>query len=507
MGTETEYGLIDLSGTVTDAADLSALVVHACASVTTSLGSAQWDYGDEDPLADARGWHLSRATASKGGQTNAPHLQGAPRDWVNYVLGNGARCYVDHAHPEYSSPEVTNPHDAVVWDRAGDTLMSAALRWLADFRGLDAVALYKNNVDGKGSTYGAHENYLLDRRVSFDLVTDHLVAFLVTRQVFAGAGRVGLGTSGDDSGFQISQRADYLERSVGLETTCRRSIVNTRDEPHARAERYRRLHLICGDANAVEPSAFLKLGTTALVMQALNACASGCAHPDLPRLADPVKALRTVSRDLDVSVQLPLADTGTMKAVDIQRHYLEWTETTVAGAVPWGCGVIRRWRDVLERLGRDAMSCRHDVEWVAKLALLNAIRDRENAGWDSPKLALVDFQWSDLRRGKGLARKLETANEITRVTGDSEVAAAMTNPPSDTRAFFRGRMISQYPDSIAYVNWDSLTVDTGTDTQLIRLPLPEPLRGTEKLVGPILDDAPPLETLIRELAGDDPPSQ
>ena len=185
---------------------------------------------------------------------------------ANVILTNGARLYVDHAHPEYSSPEVTNPLDAVRWDRAGERVMLASVRALASTAALPDVALYKNNVDGKGATYGMHENYLVDRAVPFNDLAARLIPFFVTRQVFTGAGRVGLGQRGEEPGFQLSQRADYMEAEIGLETTLRRPIINTRDEPHADPDRWRRLHVIIGDATMLEVATYLRLGTTSLVL-------------------------------------------------------------------------------------------------------------------------------------------------------------------------------------------------------------------------------------------------
>lgn len=278
MGIETEYGVLQPGRPTANPMLLSSHVVavHAAAR-QGGRQKARWDYDDEDPLQDARGFHLQRAAAhpslltddparpapsgDAGGTRDADGPQEVARSLVeeyedpgaaNVILTNGARLYVDHAHPEYSSPEVTNPLDAVRWDRAGELVMLASVRALASTQALPDVALYKNNVDGKGATYGTHENFLVDRAVPFADLASRLTPFLVTRQVFTGAGRVGIGQRGEDAGFQLSQRADYIEAEVGLETTLRRPIVNTRDEPHADPDRWRRLHVIIGDANQLE---------------------------------------------------------------------------------------------------------------------------------------------------------------------------------------------------------------------------------------------------------------
>jgi proteasome accessory factor A len=241
---------------------MSGQVVNAYAQpLGNRAGRARWDYEDEAPLRDARGFEMARRTADPSQLTDVddPTL-------ANVILTNGARLYVDHAHPEYSSPEVTSPRDLVLWDKAGEQIMRSAVATLARTPGIAPVNLYKNNTDGKGASYGTHENYLMSRATPFADIVRHLVPFFVSRQVFTGAGRVGIGTDSQGEGYQLSQRADFFEVEVGLETTLKRPIVNTRDEPHAAADRYRRLHVIVGDANLAEVATLLKVGTTSLVL-------------------------------------------------------------------------------------------------------------------------------------------------------------------------------------------------------------------------------------------------
>src|SRR3954454_1200463 len=351
MGIETEYGILQPGRPMANPMLLSSHVVavHAAAR-EGARARARWDYDDEDPLHDARGFHLQRAAAHPSLLTDDPE-QAAPSGdephdvartlgeeyedpgAANVILPNGARLYVDHAHPEYSSPEVTGPLDAVRWDRAGELVMLASVRTLASSPVLPDVAVYKNNVDGKGATYGTHENYLVDRAVPFADLARRLMPFLVTRQVFTGAGRVGLGQRGEQAGFQLSQRADYIEAEVGLETTLRRPIVNTRDEPHADPDRWRRLHVIIGDANMLEVATYLKLGTTSLVLwlveravaggDAAHAAAGALAAVDRLALKDPVAAVHTVSHDLTLTTRLELADGRRLTALEVQRAYLD----------------------------------------------------------------------------------------------------------------------------------------------------------------------------------------
>ncbi len=212
-------------------------------------------------------------------------------EFDNVLLGNGARVYVDHAHPEHSGPEVTSAHQAVVYDRAGDTLMQSRAADRAGAASGLTVRLHKNNTDGKGHSYGCHENYLVPRAVGFDDIVRGFTAHLVSRLVVAGAGRVGLGPRDARAGFQLGQRPDFFEARVGLETTVHRPIINTRDEPHADPRRFRRLHVITGDANLSETATFVKVGAAALVLAAVD------DGVPLPELADPVAAFRDFSHD------------------------------------------------------------------------------------------------------------------------------------------------------------------------------------------------------------------
>src|SRR4051812_33278431 len=265
MGIETEYGISVPGQPAANAMLASSQVVNAYAAATASRGRRpRWDFDEENPLRDARGFDLARDLA------DSSQLTDEDVGLANVILTNGARLYVDHAHPEYSSPECTNPRDLVAWDKAGELIMAAAGEQAGRTPGAPPINLYKNNTDNKGASYGTHENYLMQRATPFADIVRHLTPFFVSRQVVTGAGRVGIGQDGRGQGFQISQRADFFEVEVGLETTLKRPIINTRDEPHADAEKYRRLHVIIGDANLAEVSTYLKLGTTALVLSMIE---------------------------------------------------------------------------------------------------------------------------------------------------------------------------------------------------------------------------------------------
>src|SRR6187431_2164180 len=326
MGIETEYGILQPGRPMANPMLLSSHVVavHAAAR-EGARAKARWDYDDEDPLHDARGFHLQRASAHPSLLTDDPEKPAPSGDGPQALPRATTEEYED---PEYSSPEVTNPLDAVRWDRAGERVMLASVRALASTAALPDVALYKNNVDGKGATYGMHENYLVDRAVPFHDLAARLIPFFVTRQAFTGAGRVGLGQRGEEPGFQLSQRADYIEAEIGLETTLRRPIVNTRDEPHADPDRWRRLHVIIGDATMLEVATYLRLGTASLVLwlieRAVAEGGAGGALALVDRLAlrDPVAAVHTVSHDLTLTARLELTDGRRLTALEIQQEYL-----------------------------------------------------------------------------------------------------------------------------------------------------------------------------------------
>src|SRR6187551_2116270 len=289
MGTEVEYGVSVPGQPGANPMVTSSQVVNAYGArpELTRGGRARWDYEEESPLRDARGFTYSGAAYDP-----AEALADEDLGLANVILTNGARLYVDHAHPEYSTPECTNPRDIVLWDKAGEQVGLDACRF-ASTPGEGDLVLYKNNTDNKGASYGSHENYLMRRSTPFADIVRHLTPFFVSRQVVCGAGRVGIGQDGRDDGFQLSQRADYFEVEVGLETTLKRPIINTRDEPHAVAEKYRRLHVIIGDANLAEVSTYLKLGTTSVVLAMIE---DGFLSVDLT-VDRPVTTLHAVSHD------------------------------------------------------------------------------------------------------------------------------------------------------------------------------------------------------------------
>src|SRR5690349_328668 len=368
MGTEVEYGISVPGQPAANPMVTSSQVVNAYGArpELTRGGRARWDYEEESPLRDARGFTYSGALYDP-----SEALADEDLGLANVILPNGARLYVDHAHPEYPTPEVTNPRDLVLWDKAGERVMAEAARRAATVPTVGTIHLYKNNTDNKGASYGAHENYLMRRSTPFSDIVRHLTPFFVSRQVVCGAGRVGIGQDGRDHGFQISQRADYFEVEVGLETTLKRPIINTRDEPHADPEKYRRLHVIIGDANLSEVSTYLKVGTTALVLSMIE---ERFISSDLT-VDGAVAALRAVSHDPTLRRTVTLQDGRSLTGVQLQLEYLDLARKFVedrygSDADAQTVDVLARWESVLERLARNPMECARELDWVAKLKLL-----------------------------------------------------------------------------------------------------------------------------------------
>jgi len=498
MGIETEYGISVPGQPGANAMVTSSQVVNAyLAASAAKARRARWDFEEENPLRDARGFDLAREVA------DPTQLTDEDLGLANVILTNGARLYVDHAHPEYSTPECTNPRDAVIWDKAGERVMADAARRAAQVPGTQPIQLYKNNTDNKGASYGCHENYLMKRETSFSEIVRHLTPFFVTRQVVCGAGRVGIGVDGRSDGFQISQRADFFEVEVGLETTLKRPIINTRDEPHADPEKYRRLHVIIGDANMSEVSTFLKLGTTGLVLAMIE---DGFLTVDLS-VDMPVATLRAISHDPSCKHLLTLRDGRKMTAVQLQMEYLEQSRKYVedrygADVDEMTTEILDRWESVLHRLGDDPMQLSGELDWVAKLGLLEGYRSRDGLDWSHPRLQLVDLQYSDVRPDRGLYNRLVARGRMKRITTDAEVEAAIEDPPEDTRAYFRGRCLRQYADSVAAASWDSVIFDVPGRESLQRVPTLEPLRGTKAHVGALLDRCRTASELVTALTGE-----
>ena len=491
MGIETEYGITLPGFAEANPTTLSTHVVQGYARVALdeALWRTRWDYYTEMPLRDARGFDLSMADADPSMLTNSEG------EFANIVLTNGARLYVDHAHPEYSAPETISPRDAALWDAAGMRIMERAAEAVGRFADRHAIQMYKNNTDNKGASYGTHENFLVRRSVPFHELITALTPFFITRQLFTGSGRVGLGQIGDTPGYQLTQSADYFEAEVGLETTMRRPIINTRDEPHADPAQWRRLHVITGDANLSQFATWLKMGTLAIVLSMIE------EDVEIPRfeIEDPVIEMRAVSHDIELRRGIRLVGGRTITALEVQRAYL--AAARAAGTdEPETLEILDAWEQVLTDLAEDPARCADRLDWVAKLHLLEAYRERESLGWDAPRLQLIDLQYSDVRQAKGLANLMTSRGSLRRLFDDAAIEHAIAAPPTETRAYFRGEVIRRYPQQIAAASWDSIVFDLPGSTSLTRVPMLDPLRGTEALTSALLDASPTARVLVDSLS-------
>lgn len=496
LGIETEYGIVHRGVDDPNPISASSLLINAYLSRRSQPGVGPgsprvgWDFVDETPNNDIRGFsHIG---------SMAPEVE---THLVNAVLTNGARYYVDHAHPELSTPECADAMAVLRHDRAGELIMIESMAAANEVLPAgEELVVYKNNSDGKGNSYGCHENYLMDRATSFAEIVQHATTHFVTRQVFTGAGKVGCEAPWmpeGSVGFQLTQRADFFEEEVGLETTLKRPIINTRDEPHADPLLYRRLHVIVGDANLCEVATLLKLGTTAIILAMVE---EGFMDPAL-QISDPVRALQAVSFDTGLSQPLLLADGRTATAVDVQWELLEQAQkftlqrgTELTGG-PVADLVLLRWEDVLTSLESDPSELVGVVDWVTKKHLLDGLAERHGLGPGDARLAALDLQYHDLRPERSLFARVGAEALVDA----PDAVAAMEAPPDDTRAYFRGRCLQKWPADIVAANWDSMVFDLGGQT-LRRVPMMEPTRGTREHVGTLLDECETVSELLGRLS-------
>ena len=489
-GIETEYGIVVRNADL-NAVTASSLLINAF--LGRSSTRTAWDFFDEQPGNDARGLLL--------GEILAPEVE---THLVNTVLTNGARYYVDHAHPECSTPECRTPSEVVRYDRAAEEILRLSMeRAVAMLPAGGEVVVYKNNSDGKGNSYGCHENYLVDRAVPFGRLVNQITPHFVTRQVFAGAGKVGCespGSTPSDVAYQLSQRADFFEEEVGLETTLKRPIVNTRDEPHCDPAKYRRLHVIVGDANMSEVATFLKVGTTAIVLSMIEDDAVG----DDLTLAHPVTAIRQVSNDPTLRATIALGNGKRMTALEVQWQLLERARTWAdrhgldSVTVDDGKRILEEWENVLTGLEHNPDDVADVVDWVAKKRLVDGYAQRHNVAASDARLKAIDLQYSDLRRERSLALRCG----LRTLSTDAAVREAIDTPPDSTRAYFRGTCLAKYASDIVAANWDSIVFDVGRDP-LRRVPMMEPLRGTKALTAELFASSATAAELIARL-GDSP---
>ena len=481
FGIETEYG-ITVDGV--DQLDVVRESIEIVRSYTEHGASMKWDYNLEDPHQDARGFRAEELLQDTDEAAYFELDKNRPLSFEeiksDLVLSNGARFYNDHAHPEYSTPECSTLREIVAQDKAGERILAeCARRRNAKLAAGCEARLYKNNTDFVGHSYGCHDNYLMRREVSWDRIVRDVVPFLVTRQIYAGAGKMGV--EGEDSAgqqgiFQIAQRSDFFSVLCSIDTMNRRPLVNTRDEPHADAQRFRRFHVIIGDANMSQFATALKIGTTALVLELIER-----GHAPQLELANPVEATKSISRDQTCNWIIELRDGRKISAIDVQRLYLsaakEYADLTDEDT-RW---LLHEWEQVLADLHTDPLRCRDRLDWVAKKFLLSTFQEAEKLAWSDPWLQSIDLEYHNISLENGLYYELVREGEMRRIVTEEEIKSAIFQPPSTTRAFFRGRAVAKYNREISSIQWDEMTFEHNGGVHSVNLSQPSHDPAIERL--------------------------
>ena len=472
FGIETEYGI-----TVDGEAELDVVreSIEIVRSYTEHGASMKWDYKLEDPHQDARGFRAEELLQDTDEAAYFELDKNRPLTFAeiksDLVLSNGARFYNDHAHPEYSTPECSTLREIVAQDKAGERILAECARRRNSHLPAGCEArLYKNNTDFVGHSYGCHDNYLMWRKVPWDHLVRDVVPFLVTRQIYAGAGKMGV--EGEDAAgqpgiYQIAQRSDFFSVLCSIDTMNRRPLVNTRDEPHADAERYRRFHVIAGDANMSQWATALKIGTTALVLELIEK-----EHAPQLELADPIEATKAISRDQGCDWIVELRDGRKISAIDIQRLYLSAAQKHCARDDEDSVWVMREWEKALNDLATDYWLCRDRLDWVAKKFLLTTLLEAEKLEWTDPWLQSIDLEYHNVALDQGLYYELKREGRMLRFVSEDDIRRAIFQPPETTRAFFRGRAVAKFNREIETIQWDEMTFASNGASCSVSLPHP-----------------------------------
>ncbi|MEN3368553.1 MAG: Pup amidohydrolase [Verrucomicrobiota bacterium] len=484
FGLETECG-ITIQGA--ESVDVVAESIELVRSYTEHGAHMKWDYRLEDPHRDARGFRAPELLQDTDESAYYEIDRKRPLSFEeiksDLVLSNGARFYNDHAHPEYSTPECTTLRQLVAHEKAGERILAeCARRRNLKLPAGQEVRLYKNNTDFAGHSYGCHDNYLMRRDVPWDRLVADVLPFLITRQIFAGAGKIGIegeSVAGQPGVFQISQRADFFSALVSIDTMNKRPLVNTRDEPHAEPKSYRRFHVILGDSNMSEWATALKVGTTALVLDLIE-------RGEAPQIeiAQPVGATKSISRDPDYHWIIELSDGRKISAIDVQRLYLKAAQK-IGHDGEETIWLLREWETALNDLERDVALTRDRIDWVAKKFLLAAFREEEKLSWSDPWLQAIDLEYHNIQPDHGLFYELVRQGSMRTIVTEEEIKSAIFSPPETTRAYFRGRSVARFNDAITSIQWDEIAFRNGKRVHVVRLPEPadgERLKSLNDLV-------------------------
>ncbi len=468
MGIETEYGIIRENIEDSDPVEESMALLKACEQKSVFQ---LWAYFRERTHTDQRGFSVERLAQDEEEDEFCKEDRKRPYSYwdmkCDRVLTNGSRFYNDHTHPEYSTPECANIFDLVAHDRAGEYIVAECARLRNKALGEDSIQLFKNNTDYIGHSYGTHDNYLIPRALSFQQWVDGLVPFLVTRQLYAGSGKVGTECKelAPFEKLQLSQRADFIECLLSIETMTQRPIVNTRDEPHAASDKYRRLHLILGDANMSPYATALKVGTTQLVLTLIGEDKLGA----VPELSEPVWDIKEVSRDLTGTIPLKRKNGKFISPLEIQEFYLEKAQAFCSGQREDWDWILKEWERTLNDLKNFPEKLSDRIDWAIKKELFGEFMEAENLGWDDPWMKSLDLEYHNIDPERGLFRGLEEEGRIPQFFPEEKVTQAMDAPPDGSRAMIRGKAVEHCADSIKNIHWTGVEYKDGSYSDLTRV--------------------------------------
>jgi len=405
----------------------------------------------------------------------------------NVFLANGARLYLDvGSHPEYATPECDSIYDLVVHDKAGERileqLLASAEQRLREEGIRGVIYLFKNNTDSAGNSYGCHENYLTSRRDDFSHYAEVLIPFLVSRQIYAGAGKVLQTARG--AMYCVSQRAEHIWEGVSSATTRSRPIINTRDEPHADAERYRRLHVIVGDSNMSEYATFLKVGAASILLRMLEE--PNVVLRDMT-LENPIRAIREISHDMTCTRRVRLANGREASALEIQSEYLNRAlrYAEKRDLSPLETQALSMWEHCLTQIEKDPLGLDRECDWVIKYKLIEGYRQKHDLALNHPKVSLIDLQYHDVNRDRGLFYKMQDRGLVERICNDEDIDEAIETPPQTTRARLRGEFIRRAKERKRdyTVDWVHLKLnDQAQRTVLCKDPFKARDERVEKLI-------------------------
>jgi proteasome accessory factor PafA2 len=499
IGIEQEYAISVKGPDGLSAYHASCMLINAYArkvGIREPGIDVLWDYGHETPFHDIRGDLFGRKTGRDITRKEDNLL-------INAILPNGARLYTDHAHPEYSTPECLSAREAAACDKAGELILNQAMTLAKKILPGTVIKLYKNNIDHQGQSYGCHENYLMDATAHQECLVKNperarksLIPFLVTRQIFAGSGKPGVS-------FEISQRAGFMECLFGLDTMFNRPLINTRQEHHADPKRFRRLHLILGDANMNDFSTILKVGTTQIVLQMLE---DDFITSDFT-LRDEVSAVRRISGNYHCEIEM--ADGRKTSAIELQRRFLDlarqYCQRSDVPRVVHSDLILENWSDVLDGLENlelsrdfdledDPGDLRRKLDWVLKLWLFTRYRRKKDLPWNHPQLKVLDLQYHNIDREESIFYSLLDQGLTESVIDQAEASAFVEQAPPSTRAWFRSRCMQKFAREVYLVNWEVVGFDHGDIHRMV--PLLNPLKGTRSRFEEVFDKASDSKELL-----------